>query len=1057
MDVFINRILKFGVFYPKSVISFLLIVTVVFFSALSDLHVEVTAEGMMVKDDPARIFYEQSLSTFGSENVTIVYFEDENLFRRDKLLAIQKAVNKLNASPMVERTVSLFSIRHIRTKDGYTYTNPYLKPVPKTAEALEQVKIQALKNPLVANNLLSDDGKVMAINVFLKTENYQRGFDDKANDLINGVLEPLHDQFTNVFYIGDPYVRVGLTERIQDDQKIFIPMAVLLLVLILTITLKQPKAALIPLLTAGMSIVWILGLMSMLNIPVNVMTSVIPALLVIIGSTEDIHLISEYHIQKKTSKTRQSALELMANNMGLAVLLTFITTYLGFLSIAAGNLELLQQFGLIASTGLLFNFIITLLLVPLLLQVFQLDKSKAFTPNEPLSIFQNISRHALNLTQQHRKLTITGLLLISLVSGFYATQVRVNNNVMDYFSDSSPLKWYAEQLHHNLSGIQTLSIIVSGEENAFLKVENLLRLWELQEFMRDSGYFDATFSFADFVGVVHAGLNDDWTVSALLPQRDEVVEEYMSLLDADAVKSFVSTDYSQTRLMVRHNISSSETITKAVETIQQYAKQNLEQKLSIEVTGENYLNSKAVVYMVEGQFYSLLIILLAIFLVVSLLFMNPKAGMIAVSANLFPIIVLFGVMGALEIPMNTGTAMVAAISLGVCVDYTMHFMVRFNRVSKDVKNNELSLYQTAEHEAVPIMSTALALAAGFLTFSFSDFPPVARFGELSAMIMLLALVSTFVLTSLMLRHTRLITVWDIITKKLKDQVLLNSQLFSGMTKWQAKKLMAMTDIHEYQQDEVVILQGQPINNLFVLLEGEVESWRTRADGSSYNVGVNQPGAVFGMLFPDTGQKCFSDMVAIRQSKVLQLKWQDINQISRYFPRLSVKLHKNIAVIIASMLRYMDSRTIHSHDELSGAYGTVIFKELLETMTERAHRYHDDLTVISVRYINFDEINKEELNLINRTVGHVIQSNLRKPDIFGKWNEQCFWIACPNTRPEDAAVLKERIDSKLRILLNHSNVQIRIRLIRLFDNEAFVNFVHRLEVASGHTQETEYLP
>jgi predicted RND superfamily exporter protein len=245
---------------------------------------------------------------------------------------------------------------------------------------------------------------------------------------------------------------------------------------------------------------------------------------------------------------------------------------------------------------------------------------------------------------------------------------------MDYFEPTSSLPEQSHALHQNLSGMQALSIVVSGTEGTFLQVPYLEELVGLQEYLQETGLFDKSFSFADFIGVVHSGIDGQWPGTIYLPVRNEVVKEYMSLLDHQNAKSFVSADYSQARIIIRHDISSSHQLNQAVEGITDYARQWLDPALRIDVTGGSFLNSQAVDYMADGQARSLLLMLLVIFLLVAFLFMNLKAGLVAVIANLFPIVILFGVMGLFGFSLDTGTTMVGAIALGICVDHTMHFM-----------------------------------------------------------------------------------------------------------------------------------------------------------------------------------------------------------------------------------------------------------------------------------------------------------------------------------------------------------------------------------------------
>lgn len=1039
-----NKLLKIGLNYPWQTVGLVILITILALLSLPNLRLEITAEGMMVKDDPNRQFYERALDTFGSDNVTILYVEDQDLFDREKLLVLQRVVKQLGSSPMVDRAVSLFSVRYIRTKEGYTYTEPYLKKIPNNRDELETIKVAALHNPLVSKNLLSEDGTAMAINIFLDTSDYQRGFDEKVNAHIKEVIQPLHSEFEKVFYLGDPYVRAGITERIKADQTNIIPASIALLVITLAFTLRQLIAALIPLLTASISILWTLGLMAVVEVPVNVMTSIIPALLIIIGSTEDIHLLTEYRSATTDSKSREIALQKVANNMWLAVLLTFITTYLGFLSISFGNLELLKQFGLVASTGLLLNFIITILVVPILLRFFSLRSSKKIK-DQSQHLLSVTATLIFNISTKYRNTLLTAIILVGILSIYFASQVHVNNNVMDYFDEDSELKIHAQTLHNKLSGIQTFSIILTGSEGTFLQVPYLQELWDLQSFLMDTGYLDSSYSFADFIGVIHTGLDGEWVDLIYLPDRNEVVRGYMSLLDQSSVRTFVSPDFSQARILVRHNITSSEKLRQTAQIIESYAETWIDPSLEVNVTGESYLNSRAADYLAEGQFYGLLLILSAIFLIVSFLFMNMKAGLIAVLSNILPIIVLFGFMGFFGIPINTGTSMVAAISVGVCVDYTMHFMVRYQRLSRQDKEGFIPLFETFKEEAAPIISTALALSAGFLALSLSDFPPVARFGQLSALVMLTALVSTFIFTATMLQNTRLITVWDILSMGVKRHVLNNCPLFKDMHQWQSKKVIAMSEMKKFIQDEAIMLQAQPVNQLYILLEGEVEAWRTRSDGSTYKVNVTKPGGVFGVLLPDEGQKCFADMVASKPSRMMVLKWDDLHNISKTYPRLAVHLYKNLSIVISSMLLNTENSMDKFYDESSGALDSFVFRDVLESMVQRANRYDEDLTVFCLKVNNNLGLASNQQLAQNKVLGLIIQSNIRTPDSFGRFSKKTLSIAFPKTSMDEANRVMKRLIDELNQerILNVYNTQITYQLHSLEVGETPNHFFQRI--------------
>ncbi|MBT2995349.1 MAG: MMPL family transporter [Candidatus Thiodiazotropha sp. (ex Ctena orbiculata)] len=744
-----KRLITAAAHRPWLVFTVTLFITLSAALQLSALRIEISAEGMMVNHPEVVADYKESLQTFGSDAVTVIYLEDEGLLQPANLTAIRQALRRIEAIPRVSHTTSLFSVRYLRTENGYVYTRPYLESIPQSQNQVEEITNAALLNPLIERNLLSRDGTVMAINLYLDMQDYHRGFDEAVSRALDEAIAPLRSRLRQVFHLGDPSIRTGISKQIRNDLKIILPLSLSVLALTLWLIFKRSCVALIPLLTAGVSVVWTLGVMAVMEIPVNVMTSIIPALLIIIGCTEDIHLIAEYRSGIRAGLTRLDAIRSMANYMGTAILLTFFTTSLGFLSIALNRIDLLQQFGLVTAVGLAFNFLLTSTLVPACLQGLSRDDCGGHLSAG--TSFSSAAEKLFSWQSRHPRRLFLALALVMLVSAYWSTRIEVNNSVMDYFPASSSLPEQAAQIRDKLSGIQTLTILINGIDGAFLKSANIQQLHKLQQQLEAQAEFEKSFSFADFISVVHSGIDGERADKAPLPESDELIEGYMSLLGHASAKAFVSPDFNQARIIVRHGIESSKQLNQAVEEIVEFAEQSLDSSLKMKITGSSYLNSQAADYMADSQSRSLIMILGVIFVLITLLLGNAKIGLVAVLSNLFPIVALFGIMGFFNIALDTGTVMVAAIALGVCVDHSMHFMVRYQRLMDSGSSQLDSLLQTIRHESKPIITTSLALGLGFTTLAFSAFPPVSQFGILSALVMLLALIGTFVLIPLTLK------------------------------------------------------------------------------------------------------------------------------------------------------------------------------------------------------------------------------------------------------------------------------------------------------------------
>lgn len=864
---------------------------------LPRLQIDVSPQSLSIEGDEARAFYRRTVDVFGGDNITILFIKDPNLFAPDRLRSVHGLISELEALPYVVRTESLFSLPNLRTDDeGYIHTEAYLATIPDTPLQATAVRTAALKNPFVRRNLLSEDGTAMAVNVYIDDSERKPGFDQAVFERFEQALAPLRKNLAQVFQIGLPSIRSAISERIRADQRTILPLSVVVLLLSLALTLRRIHGALIPLLSAGISILWTLGLMAALGLTLNVMTAIVPVLLVIIGSTEDIHLVSEYYKGRAKGRLPEQALRRMAANLGLTVLLTFATTYLGFLSISVNPIELLREFGLVASTALLFNFLVTICVGPIYLRYFAEQRLSPAGYRWQV-FYERLIGRITGIALDRRWMVILLTLGMAAIAGNGMLSLRVNNNLLDYVRDGDPTKQMAEILHRELAGIETVTVVVDGRiQGTFQKIRYLEQLHKIQHYLAQNRHFDTSLSLADYVAQLHSVVNE--TGEPELPQFDEELAELLMFVKHEHIRGYVSDDFSRATLVLRHSVGDSETLTRALAGLEAFAAKALDPGLEVRVTGESVLSSRAADYITVGQIKSLGLMLLVIFVVIGLLFANVRAGLLAIVPNVFPIIILFGVMGYAGIPLDTGTALIAAIAIGICVDNTMHFMVRYNRELRRHRSEMAAIDATLRAEAMPITATSVSLALGFATMALSSFTPVAYFGLLSAMVMLLAFYADFFITPVLLSSTRLLTLWDLLALNLRNDLQDKCALFEGMRPNQIKRIVLNGNLRQFHAGETVMRQGEIGRELFVLLEGEGElSFPTRNKRLAEIRGLRR-GDVFGVLAVVSEHARCASVMATTDVKVLALDWLQIRAIARSCPYSTSLLFCNLTRLVS---------------------------------------------------------------------------------------------------------------------------------------------------------------
>lgn len=1037
------RLIALAARYPRAVLVVVALLCLAAVVPLERLRVDVSADALRPSTGPAVELLEHLETRYGTTAGTTVLVVDDDLFTPGVLAAVAATVDRLTALPFVTRVQSLYSVPHLRTEGEEVLDGPFLDPVPATTAQAQAARDAALGNALVAGELIGADGRALTLQV----ETDGAAADETVVRGIAGAVAPLAGEVERVVQVGAPRVREAIAERIRGDQLRILPLALAGLAVMLMLLLGTPAAGLLPLATAGVSILWTLAGMAVLGVPVGILTSIVPVLLVIIGSTEDVHLLAEYLTARREGHPSPHAVALTGRRMGGVVTLTAATTYVGFLSIAVNDLALLREFGLVASTGLLLNFLVTVTLVPALLRLWGGGPRGARTAGQARPGPGPVVRALGWLVTRHRDVLIGVSVLALGVAGWGATRVILNHDVLDYFPADAPVVADTRLVEEYLAGSESFSILVTaGIEDTFLKRRYLQVLQDLQAAVAAVDGIEKVTSFADYLAMVHGAMTG-WKPE--LPEEDAQIQEYALFLSPDHVGAYVAPDYSEARIVVRHHLRATRDLRRALGVIRDQVATLDEPGLTIRLTGPSVLGAEAAESMARGQVESLTLMVAVIFVVVSLLFWNPWAGVVALVPNLLPIAGLFGVMGYGGIPLNNGTAMVAAIAIGICVDDTLHFMVRYHDHTRDAAEARSALLRTLDAEWLPIFGTSVALAAGFAILGLSSFPPVAAFGLLSAMVMGLALVATFMVTPVMLSTIRLITLWEMMSLQLRSAVLMRCVVFRGLKPRQVKRAVLLGDVTGYRDGDYVVRQGDPGREMYVVLEGGVEVWRTGRDGARDRVKVLGPGEVFGEIALVSRSPRTADVRAHGDTRVLVLRWDSLERIARQAPVIAARLFGNLADILAHRLVQTEDRQVLIRDLPTGAYSMSYFSEHLALELEKARRYGAPLCLIALAVREeIDEATARHLGeLALAAVAERIRRSTRKVDVLARWSGTRFVILLSRADRTVAESIVERIEDGIAAW-GGNPIRVRAGVAEYRPGEDCQALLGRLETALG---------
>jgi len=240
------------------------------------------------------------------------------------------------------------------------------------------------------------------------------------------------------------------------------------------------------------------------------------------------------------------------------------------------------------------------------------------------------------------------------------------------------------------------------------------------------------------------------------------MNSYKSMLGQDSFERFMTADTSKANVLLRTHLSSSEDFLALKQEIENYLAENYSEKLDYHVTGFGIVISQSSRLLTRGQLKSLSLTLTLIFVIMIILFVSTKVGLFAIIPNCFPVVINFGLMGWLGIDLSVTTSLIASIAIGLAVDDTIHYMVRYNREFKKDLDKDRALRDTIRQVGRPIIFTSLTIGLGFCVLIFSQFTPTAVFGLLMMVTMASALVGDLIILPSLMRHAELVTAWDLL-------------------------------------------------------------------------------------------------------------------------------------------------------------------------------------------------------------------------------------------------------------------------------------------------------
>ena len=902
---------------PLLVVAVVAAITIVLAIGALRLRVDSSVETLLPKGDPGKRFYDEIVSRFGNDEIDIIGVVADDVLAPETLEKIRVLTKRSAEIPGVAGVISL---TNVRDPVADVLNPPLLIPeIPKTAAEREALRAHIKDNPLFSGNLIAPDSRGAAVNVFLDAT-----VDEASARRIDVALEQLIDEVVGggperMFLTGISHIKVNALALMRRDLATLTPASLALVVAVLFFSFRTRRGVVLPLLCVVVGVVWTMGIMGWLGEPISLGTLVLPTLLIVIGSSYATHVVARYYLELETPTVPGQPVYGAIQQAALPVFVSGITTVIGFSALMLNPIQAVRSLGLYAVVGITLLFLLAMTLIPAMIELmperrYRRDSGVGSGESGRLgAILARLSQFDIAWRR-----VIFAVAAIAVAASLLALpRIEADTNFLSYFPPESPVRMAHETINEHVAGALPFYVVVGDQKpGSMITMDALRNLRGLQRFIDEIPGVTRSVSIVDYLDLFDKGLRSSGDVVLDAEGRPVAPDQLKSFWDdpsrldevllfvkqnPQAFRSVITPDFGQVNVVVRTRFERSTEIASAIDRIRGWADEHMPRDVPVVPTGNIILLNGTTDDVVWGQVKSVTVALVVIFLVMSVLFLSAKVGFIAMLPNIVPVVLFFGVLGWSGIMLNIGTSIIAAIALGIAVDNTIHYMVRFNRELQVTYDEKLSLATALRTVGRPIVYTSVALTLGFLVMRLSDFVPVRDFGVLIAATMMGALATNVILLPALLAETRIVTLWDLIFVKLGKDPHKTIPLFHGLRRAQARIAVLLGTLRSLGAGAVAVRQGDVGNEMYVIISGRADVVVTGPDGRRHVVRQLERGDVFGEMGLVRQQQRTADIVATADLELLAVDERFMKRLQRRYPRIAAAVFLNLTRILSDRL------------------------------------------------------------------------------------------------------------------------------------------------------------
>lgn len=759
--------MKYVLKYRTLIIIGILIATFLLGSRIKKMGKDVSINSMLPADNPDFIYAEKMEDLFGATDQFVIGIRFPDTVYTVKNLALVKEISDyMENMPQINQddVKSIFATKDVEGRADELIVEKMLPDGAILDEtAVQSIRERVRNNPLFREKMISADEKSAVVLAGVDSKLAEGPEAAVLLKQIRAKTDALKAQnpTAEIYISGTPVILVNKSESMNRDLKVLFPIVLVLVMVLLYVMLKNLAGLFLPILVTLFSVTWTFGLKGIVGSPLTMAETMIPVMLIAIGCADGVHIVSEFYTYLRQGADAKTAIIKTMQALSLPVIFTSVTTALGFASLITSPGVSLKNMGLFMSWGVFVAMVCSLFFIPSLLSF---KKNKPAVRKEDAKTnhsngFQLFLQRAGEGVIAKRYLFLGATVLIFAVSILGLIFMKVEAADIHFLKKSHPLYVATTKLEQYLGGVATLDIIVTGDHPNFIEEPRMQKaIWDLQKFCERQEVVSYTLSVVDQVKRINYVLHENDSQFDRIPDEVELVEgqpvsgmqqiaQFLLLYEMGGGKDlekFVDGDLRTARINVRLRDMGTQRLDKLLRVIKPYIAKHFPKDATVRYAN-HYKNYISMMLVVSSQLWSLFITLVTICVLMMIIYRSVVNGLLVVIPTFITVMFNFAIMWVFNISLNTATAIIASVGMGVGVDYGIHYFARFREQLRRGADYQKALITAIADSGEGILFNAIAVGGGFMVLLFSDYHAIASMGWITAFAMVTTAFSSLTL------------------------------------------------------------------------------------------------------------------------------------------------------------------------------------------------------------------------------------------------------------------------------------------------------------------------